>query len=131
MLQHWKMWGVIAGEFRTVRAPLEDVSEWARENTRLRPGFVELARERRPLVVSSGFHELIEPILAREGVEVEVVANRVEPRPDGWIVDWRRGSPKLVGVCIFKLSTTPTGVKNCEPSRTDRLSPEAKAPVMA
>ena len=75
---------VIAGEFRTVRAPLDEVTQWARENTRLRPGFVELARARRPIVVSSGFHELIEPVLEREGLELEVRANRVEPRPEGW-----------------------------------------------
>ena len=54
---------------------------WARENTRLRAGFVELARARRPIVVSSGFHELIEPVLEREGLELEVRANRVERAP--------------------------------------------------
>ncbi len=34
--------------------------------------------------MSSGFRELIEPILDREGIELEVVANRLDPRPDGW-----------------------------------------------
>jgi 2-hydroxy-3-keto-5-methylthiopentenyl-1-phosphate phosphatase len=87
---------VIAGEFRTVRAPLEDVTQWARENTRLRPGFVELARARRPIVVSSGFHELIEPVLEREGLELEVRANRVEPRPEGWNVLFRDDEPCFV-----------------------------------
>ena len=37
-----------------------------------------------PLVVSMGFHELIEPLLARERIEVPVVANRLDVRPDGW-----------------------------------------------
>ena len=47
------------------------------------------ARALHPLVVSSGFHELIDPVLAREGVEVELQANRVEARPDGWRPVWR------------------------------------------
>jgi 2-hydroxy-3-keto-5-methylthiopentenyl-1-phosphate phosphatase len=84
---------VIAGEFRTVRAPLDEVSAWARENTRLRPGFVEVARARRPIVVSSGFHELIEPVLEREGLVLEVRANRVEPDAAGWRVLFRDDRP--------------------------------------
>jgi 2-hydroxy-3-keto-5-methylthiopentenyl-1-phosphate phosphatase len=82
---------VIAGEFRSVRAPLPEVVEWMRENARLRPGFAEFARAHRPLVVSSGFHELIEPVLEREGVlgRVELRANRVEARPNGWCVHFR------------------------------------------
>jgi 2-hydroxy-3-keto-5-methylthiopentenyl-1-phosphate phosphatase len=88
----------IVGEYATVRAALEDVIEWTFERTRIRPGFaefVQLARDEawRLVVVSSGFNELIEPILEREGIEVEVLANRVDPRPDGWIVDWRYGDP--------------------------------------
>jgi len=75
---------VIALEFESVRAPLDEVIDWMRENVRVRPGFAELAREHRPLIVSSGFHELIEPILEREGLALEVVANRLDPRPDGW-----------------------------------------------
>jgi 2-hydroxy-3-keto-5-methylthiopentenyl-1-phosphate phosphatase len=85
---------VITREFEPVRKPLEDVVRWELENVRIRPGFnelVALARERgwRVVVVSSGFHELIEPILEREGVEVELHANRVDPRPDGWRVLWQ------------------------------------------
>jgi 2-hydroxy-3-keto-5-methylthiopentenyl-1-phosphate phosphatase len=82
---------VIAAEFETVTAPLEDVVEWLLENARIRPGFAELARAQRPLIVSSGFHETIEPLLEREGVldAVELRANRVEARPDGWRVRFR------------------------------------------
>jgi 2-hydroxy-3-keto-5-methylthiopentenyl-1-phosphate phosphatase len=85
---------VITREFEPVRKPLEDVVQWELENVRIRPGFrelVALGRERgwRLVVVSSGFHELIEPILEREGVEVELHANRVDPRPDGWRVLWQ------------------------------------------
>ena len=80
---------VIALEFSTVSAPLERVVAWMRENAGVRPGLRELAREHRPLIVSSGFHELIEPILEREGVDLDVVANRLDPRPDGWRVLFR------------------------------------------
>ena len=54
----------------------------------MRPGLAELA-ELRPVIVSAGFHELIEPVLRREGIELEVLANRVEARPDGWRVSFR------------------------------------------
>jgi 2-hydroxy-3-keto-5-methylthiopentenyl-1-phosphate phosphatase len=80
---------VIALEFSTVHAPLDEVTAWLVENVRVRPGFHELVERFRPLVVSSGFHELIEPILAREGLEVDLRANRLDPRPDGWRVRWR------------------------------------------
>jgi 2-hydroxy-3-keto-5-methylthiopentenyl-1-phosphate phosphatase len=87
---------VISGEFRTVHAPLPEVASWLRENARLRPGFAELARVHDPLIVSSGFHELIEPVLEREGLELEVVANRLDPQPDGWRVLFRNDVPCLV-----------------------------------
>jgi len=80
---------VIAWEFESVRAPLTEVVAWVRENVRVRAGFAELARRRRPLVVSSGFHELIEPVLEREGLELDVVANRLDPQPDGWRARFR------------------------------------------
>jgi 2-hydroxy-3-keto-5-methylthiopentenyl-1-phosphate phosphatase len=88
---------VIIREFEPVRSPLEEVVGWELDNVRVRDGFrefVELARERgwRVVIVSSGFHELIEPILEREGVEVELHANRVDPRPEGWRVEWRYDS---------------------------------------
>jgi len=85
---------VITQEFAPVRAPLEDVVAWVVENVRVRRGFrepVELARSRGwdVVVLSSGFHELIEPVLAREGVDVEVKANRLDPDSAGWRVLWR------------------------------------------
>lgn len=80
---------VIAIEVATVTAPLQTVVAWVRDNVRVRPGFAEFARVHRPLVVSSGFHELIEPVLAREAVELEVRANRLDPRPDGWVARFR------------------------------------------
>jgi 2-hydroxy-3-keto-5-methylthiopentenyl-1-phosphate phosphatase len=87
---------VIALEFESVRAPLEQVVEWVRENVRLRAGFPELARVHRPLIVSSGFHELIEPVLEREGLVLDVLANRLDARPEGWQVRFRNAEPCLV-----------------------------------
>jgi 2-hydroxy-3-keto-5-methylthiopentenyl-1-phosphate phosphatase len=82
---------VIAAEFATLTVPLEEAVAFVVGHTRVRPGFAELARTRHPLVVSSGFHELIEPVLEREGVldRVELRANRVEARPEGWRVHFR------------------------------------------
>jgi 2-hydroxy-3-keto-5-methylthiopentenyl-1-phosphate phosphatase len=61
---------------------------WVLDNVEVRPGLRELAALR-PTIVSAGFHELIEPVLAREGVELPVLANEVEARPDGWVVRFR------------------------------------------
>ena len=90
---------VIAAEFATVTAPLDQVVAWLLEHARIRPGFAELARAYRPLIVSSGFHETIEPLLEREGVlgAVELRANRLDPRPDGWRVRFR--SDHSCGTC--------------------------------
>ncbi len=80
---------VIALEFESVRAPLDEVVAWMRANVRVRAGFAQLARAHDPLVVSSGFRELIEPILEREGLELELVANEVDARPEGWRARFR------------------------------------------
>jgi 2-hydroxy-3-keto-5-methylthiopentenyl-1-phosphate phosphatase len=84
---------VIAAEFATVTAPLDEAVAYVLEQTRIRPGFAELARAYRPLIVSSGFHEIIEPVLERDGVldAVELRANRVDARPEGWVVHFRAG----------------------------------------
>ncbi len=75
---------VIACEMETVTAPLGEVVAWLLEHVRVRAGFAELVADHDPLIVSAGFHELISPVLAREGVEARVVANRVEADPSGW-----------------------------------------------
>lgn len=76
-------------EFATVRAQLDEVVAYLAGHARLRGGFHELARAHEPTILSSGFVELIRPVLERERVELEVVANRIDPRPDGWRVLWR------------------------------------------
>ena len=104
---------VIEQEFQTVTAPLEEVVPWLLEHVRIRPGFAELARARRPLVVSSGFHELIEPVLEREGLleQVELRANSVEARPDGWRAHFRVAG--RCGACgePCKRGDLPSGVE--------------------
>jgi 2-hydroxy-3-keto-5-methylthiopentenyl-1-phosphate phosphatase len=80
---------VIAVEMATLTLPLGDAVRWVREHVTVRPGFRELARRFRPTILSSGFRELIEPVLAREGVSLDVHANRLDARPDGWRAIWR------------------------------------------
>jgi HAD superfamily phosphoserine phosphatase-like hydrolase len=79
----------IERKLASVRAPLDDVVEWLRAESRLRPGLadlVSLARSRgaRVVIVTSSFHELVEPVLGELADQVELVANRLEPRPGGW-----------------------------------------------
>jgi len=81
-------------EFSTVRgASLDEVTAWLAGAARIRPGFHELVAQYDPLVLSSGFVEVIRPLLAREGVEVELIANSLDPRPEGWRVVWNRDAP--------------------------------------
>jgi 2-hydroxy-3-keto-5-methylthiopentenyl-1-phosphate phosphatase len=75
---------VIAMEMATITAPFDEVVGWMLEHVRLRPGFAEVVAAHDPLIVSAGFHELIEPILARERVVARVVANHVAADPGGW-----------------------------------------------
>jgi 2-hydroxy-3-keto-5-methylthiopentenyl-1-phosphate phosphatase len=100
---------VIGLEFSTVRAPLAQVAAWLVENVRIRSGFHELVDRFRPLVVSSGFHELIEPVLARESVTVELLANQLDARPEGWRVLWRDEAACAVCGEPCKRSTLPEG----------------------
>ena len=114
---------VIEQEFQTVTAPLEEVVPWLLEHVRIRPGFAELARARQPLVVSSGFHELIEPVLEREGLleQVELRANSVEARPDGW----RAHSVRVAGRCgpaASRASAAPSGAAGGDPRSSMRAT---------
>ena len=75
---------VIAVEMATITAPLDVVVAFLLATVRLRAGFAELVAHRDPLVVSMGFHELIEPLLERDGIDARLVANRLDPQPTGW-----------------------------------------------
>jgi 2-hydroxy-3-keto-5-methylthiopentenyl-1-phosphate phosphatase len=105
---------VIVREFVPVTAPLGEVVDWVLSEAKVRAGFAEFVRAARGAgwdvhVVSSGFEELIEPVLEREGVEVELHANRVDARPDGWRVEWRY--PDDCDICgeSCKRSLLPAG----------------------
>jgi 2-hydroxy-3-keto-5-methylthiopentenyl-1-phosphate phosphatase len=76
-------------EFSGLRTPLDEVVEWMLEHVRIRPGFREFAEAHDPLILSSSFVETIQPLLDREGVRLDVVANNVDPRSDGWRIRWR------------------------------------------
>lgn len=88
---------VMEAEFATVTAPLDDVVRYVVAHAELRPGFHELARLHDPLILSSSFHETIEPVLAREGVIVAVRANHAQASPDRWTIHW--GSDTDCDVC--------------------------------
>ncbi|MGD0166158.1 MAG: haloacid dehalogenase-like hydrolase [Gaiellaceae bacterium] len=79
-LQH-----VIESELASITAPIDVVVDWLLERVELRPGFIELAERERPLVLSSNLRQLIEPVLAHFGVELELIANElVSDEESGW-----------------------------------------------
>jgi 2-hydroxy-3-keto-5-methylthiopentenyl-1-phosphate phosphatase len=84
---------VMEAEMATITAPLEEAVAFLVAGVEIRAGFRGVVERFRPLVLSSSFHETIEPVLAREGVEVELVANRIDARPDGWRVLWADDAP--------------------------------------
>ncbi|HZX67325.1 MAG TPA: haloacid dehalogenase-like hydrolase [Candidatus Elarobacter sp.] len=79
---------VMEREWSTMTASLDEVVSYLLETVRVRPGFAEFVQRFDPLILSSSFHETIDPILAREGVRARVKANHVEARPDGWRIRW-------------------------------------------
>jgi 2-hydroxy-3-keto-5-methylthiopentenyl-1-phosphate phosphatase len=84
---------VMEEEMATITAPLEEAVDFLVAEAEIRAGFRELVHRFRPLVLSSSFHETIEPVLAREGIEVELVANHIDARPEGWRVLWTDDAP--------------------------------------
>jgi 2-hydroxy-3-keto-5-methylthiopentenyl-1-phosphate phosphatase len=105
---------VITREYKPVTTPMDEAVAWVLERVTIRPGFADFVRAAQEAgwdvhVVSSGFVEFIEPVLEREGVDVEVHANGVDARPDGWVVQWRY--PESCGHCheSCKRDLLPTG----------------------
>jgi 2-hydroxy-3-keto-5-methylthiopentenyl-1-phosphate phosphatase len=96
-------------EMATIRAPLDEAVAYLVAAVEVRLGFRELAARFSPTILSSGFIETIEPILAREGVELDVVANRLEPRPDGWQVVWSDDAPCPECGDLCKRRSLPAG----------------------
>lgn len=87
----------IRRDAESIKTPIDEVVAWLVEHLELRPGLHELAEAYQPIIVSSNFRQLIEPILAREGLELEVRANEVEWRPNGWRATFRNG--EVCGTC--------------------------------
>jgi 2-hydroxy-3-keto-5-methylthiopentenyl-1-phosphate phosphatase len=79
----------LAAEIATLRVTPAEAASWAVANVEVRPGFHELIAQYQPVVVSSGLPQLIRPVLAREGVDVELRSNDAVPSPDGWRVIFR------------------------------------------
>jgi 2-hydroxy-3-keto-5-methylthiopentenyl-1-phosphate phosphatase len=85
----------ITREFAPVTAPIDEVVIWVVERSTLRPGLPELVGLARGWgwgvrVLSSGFVETIVPVLDTIGLGgLEILANSIDPRPDGWRVQWR------------------------------------------
>jgi 2-hydroxy-3-keto-5-methylthiopentenyl-1-phosphate phosphatase len=100
---------VMEAEFATVRAPLAEVVSFVVANAELRPGFRELVERFDPLILSSSFHETIEPVLARERVAARVKANRVDPSPAGWRILWESDSECTVCGEPCKRASLPDG----------------------
>ena len=79
---------VMEREFALLRASLDEVVAFLLERARVRPGFAEFVERFDPLVLSSSFHETIEPVLSREGVAARLRANHAEPSANGWRIRW-------------------------------------------
>jgi 2-hydroxy-3-keto-5-methylthiopentenyl-1-phosphate phosphatase len=61
------------------------------------------------VIVSSGLPQLIEPVLAREGLELEVRSNDADPAPEGWRLRFRDAGPCPVCGDMCKRRSLPAG----------------------
>jgi 2-hydroxy-3-keto-5-methylthiopentenyl-1-phosphate phosphatase len=100
---------VIDAQMRTITAPLDEALAFLLAEARVRDGFAALAARHRPTILSSGFHETIEPLLAREGVALDVVANHIDAGPDGWRVLWNDDAVCAVCGDLCKRRALPAG----------------------
>lgn len=101
---------VIRVEMATISAPFAEVLAWLLDTVTVRPGLSELVAAYDPLIVSAGFRELILPVLEREGIEAEIVANSLEPGPDGWrAVFLEREACEVCGEPCKRLALAGTG----------------------
>jgi 2,3-diketo-5-methylthio-1-phosphopentane phosphatase len=105
----------IRREFEAIRGDHDEIVGEAVEAARVRPGFAEFAtsaeeRGDRVVVVSSGFEQVIRPVLAAHGLDgLEVVAHRVQFTPEQTTVEFRHGDP------------CPTCGQECKRSVVDTL----------
>lgn len=99
----------LAAEVGSIRADAATVSAWAVEHVQVRPGLHALAARYRPVIVSSGLPQLIAPVLAREGLELEVRSNDADPAPGGWRLRFRDAGPCPVCGDMCKRRSLPAG----------------------
>jgi 2-hydroxy-3-keto-5-methylthiopentenyl-1-phosphate phosphatase len=120
-------------ELATVRRPLSSVISWLLETVKLRRGLRELVEAQQPLVLSSNVRELIEPVLARYGIEVELIANELaESGPRGWRVRFRSGEPCPVCGQPCKRAFLPAGpIAYVGDGASDRCAAQAAERVFA
>jgi 2-hydroxy-3-keto-5-methylthiopentenyl-1-phosphate phosphatase len=99
----------LAAEVGSIRADAATVSAWAAEHVQIRAGLHELVERYSPVIVSSGLPQLIAPVLAREGLELEVRSNDADPAPDGWRLRFRDVGPCPVCGDMCKRRSLPEG----------------------
>jgi 2-hydroxy-3-keto-5-methylthiopentenyl-1-phosphate phosphatase len=83
---------VMEREFALLTASLDEVVAFLLERAEVRPGFAEFVERFDPLVLSSSFHQTIEPVLTREGITARLRANFAEPSATGWRIRWAADS---------------------------------------
>ncbi len=79
----------LTAEVESIRVAAEELSAWAAETVRLRPGFHRLVEQSAPVIVSSGLPQLIRPVFEREGIDLELRCNDATPSLDGWQLRFR------------------------------------------
>jgi 2-hydroxy-3-keto-5-methylthiopentenyl-1-phosphate phosphatase len=99
----------LRAEVGTIRAEAAEVSDWAAATIAVRAGLHALVERWSPVIVSSGLPQLIGPVLAREGLEVEVRSNDAVPDPGGWRLRFRDEGPCPVCGDMCKRRSLPEG----------------------
>jgi 2-hydroxy-3-keto-5-methylthiopentenyl-1-phosphate phosphatase len=100
---------VMETQMRTITAPLDEAVAFLLGEVEVRAGFAALAHRFRPTILSSSFRETIDPVLAREGVVLDVVANGLAARPDGWRIRWHDAAACPVCGDLCKRRALPAG----------------------
>jgi len=119
-------------EFAVMTATLDEVVAFVVERAQVRPGFAEFVKRFDPLILSTSFHETIEPILSREGVTARVIANRAEASSAGWRIHWAVDQACTVCNEPCKRAMLPNGAINyIGDGYSDRCAALASARVFA
>ena len=79
---------VMEEQMATITAPLEEAVAFLVAEARIRPGFAALAARHDARDPLERLPRDDRAVLAREGLDLAVVANRIDARSDGWRVLW-------------------------------------------